>query len=109
MKVDQRQGQETETRFRVLKTKGDVSLVEARPFTGRTHQIRVHLAATGHPVLGDRLYGPEAFEGPGKKTTLALRAVFLSYPDPFTRRVVRIQAPSDQFVRAFGFEDPAPA
>ena len=36
---------------------GRATLVEARPRTGRTHQIRVHLSAVGHPVLGDRAYG----------------------------------------------------
>jgi 23S rRNA-/tRNA-specific pseudouridylate synthase len=42
---------------RVLERFADATLVEARPRTGRTHQIRVHLAAQGHPVLGDRVYG----------------------------------------------------
>lgn len=49
-----------ETSYRVLKTFGDASLVEVEPHTGRTHQIRVHLATIGHPVLGDTLYGSKA-------------------------------------------------
>lgn len=45
------------TRFRVLERLGPCSLLEIRPFTGRTHQIRVHLKEIGHPVVGDKLYG----------------------------------------------------
>lgn len=52
------------TDFHLLKTvthplAGRLSLVEARPLTGRMHQIRVHLAHLGHPVLGDKIYGPD--------------------------------------------------
>src|ERR1043166_1757596 len=71
MRVDPRGGKEAETAFRVLQSAGNVSLVEARPFTGRTHQIRVHLAEAGHAVIGDELYGP------GDKAELGLRAVGL--------------------------------
>ena len=57
MGVRTRKGRETETTFRVLRTAPDCSLVEVTPTTGRTHQIRVHMAAIGHPVIGDKLYG----------------------------------------------------
>lgn len=52
------QGQSAETSYRVLKTgeKNDWSLVELHPKTGRTHQIRVHMAHIGHPLIGDRRY-----------------------------------------------------
>lgn len=46
------------TRFTVLERFGDYSLVELQLETGRTHQIRVHMAYIGHPVAGDPLYGP---------------------------------------------------
>lgn len=45
------------TRFRLLEQLGPCSLLEIRPFTGRTHQIRVHLKEIGHPVVGDKVYG----------------------------------------------------
>lgn len=50
-------GREAQTRYRVLRYLADCTLVEASPVTGRTHQIRVHLAAVGHPVVGDAVYG----------------------------------------------------
>lgn len=49
-----------ETGFEVLETFSACTLLEARPLTGHTHQVRVHLAQLGHPILGDILYGPEA-------------------------------------------------
>jgi len=50
-------GREARTRYRVLGYPGEHTLVEAMPETGRTHQIRVHFAAIGHPVFGDMVYG----------------------------------------------------
>lgn len=55
------------TQYRLLKDFGEASLLEVSPKTGRTHQIRVHLAAIGCPVLGDVMYGPK------KKTVEATR------------------------------------
>jgi RluA family pseudouridine synthase len=55
--IDPRRGKKTRTLFRLLSPLGPYSLVEARPETGRTHQIRVHLASLGHPILCDPLYG----------------------------------------------------
>jgi RluA family pseudouridine synthase len=98
MKTD-RGGKEAETRFRVLQVGAGESVVEARPLTGRTHQIRVHLAACGHPVVGDTLYGP-----PGHPDDLlGLRAIGLSYTDPFTRRAVCMEASSQAFLEHYGF------
>jgi 23S rRNA pseudouridine1911/1915/1917 synthase len=114
MKVDARHGKDAETHFRLLQQRQQTALVEAHPFTGRTHQIRVHLAATGHPVVGDELYGTQREKGmprgPHRAAKsyphLGLRAVALAYFDPFTRRRVQIRAPIENFVREYGFEIP---
>ena len=103
IRVDEQEGKESETSFRVLQVKGDFALVEARPITGRQHQIRVHLHATGHAILGDPLYGPSALESPKLRPMLALRSVELAYRDPFTKRAVRILAPTEQWLKDYGF------
>ena len=104
MRADERNGRDCETHFKLLKTRTDVrlgavSLIEARPITGRTHQIRIHLSEAGLPIFGDPLYGKGEVGMP-----LGLRSIFLGYMDPFTRKPVKIRAPSDAFVREFGFE-----
>jgi RluA family pseudouridine synthase len=55
--VDRRHGKQAVTRFQVLESFRGWTLLEARPETGRTHQIRAHLSALGLPIVGDRLYG----------------------------------------------------
>ena len=59
-KVDHLLGKRSLTRYSLLTGNADISRVELEPITGRTHQLRVHLAAIGHPIIGDALYGKEA-------------------------------------------------
>jgi RluA family pseudouridine synthase len=101
MQVDERGGKEAETHFRVLQRCESLTLIEAHPLTGRTHQIRIHLAESGCPCVGDDVYGR------GKeKLRLGLRAVKLVYRDPFLRRRVDIRAPVENFCREYGFDTP---
>ena len=67
------------TRYRVLKRSGDFTFVQLEPFTGRTHQLRVHLAYIGHPVLGDRKYGRN-----NEFVRMALHAKTLGFIHPAT-------------------------
>ena len=101
IRVDSQEGKEAETHFRVLETRKDFTLIEAKPVTGRTHQIRVHLAESGCPIVGDELYGRL-----NDRENLALRAVRLAYTDPFTRKRVEIRAPMEKFCREYGFDVP---
>ncbi len=84
------------TRFRLLERFPGATLVEARPVTGRTHQIRVHAACLGHPILGDEKYGdPGAnrrFRDLGLKR-LFLHAGALRFRWPEEEREQRIEAP----------------
>jgi len=90
-------GKEAETRFRVLKRAPGLALVEARPRTGRTHQIRLHLALRGLPILGDILYGGR----PHARCMLHARALALRHP--VTSEPLEIQAPvPDLFHEALG-------
>jgi len=58
--IDKYRGKESITSFAFILSAGNYSLIEAKPLTGRIHQIRVHAAALGHPVVCDGLYGSEA-------------------------------------------------
>lgn len=72
----QKMAKDAVTNYAVVKTFGDRALLEVTPLTGRTHQIRVHLASIGHPIVGDVLYG-------GKKNTaprLMLHAGAMEFP-----------------------------
>ena len=106
MRADSRQGKDAETHFKVMQVNRERALVEARPLTGRTHQIRIHLAESGHPVIGEELYGKKDIKA---QLNLALRAVSLNYRDPFTRHEVRIRAPTKWFIREYGFDVREPA
>jgi 23S rRNA pseudouridine1911/1915/1917 synthase len=73
-------GKEAVTRYEVLDSRGGTSLVRFTPETGRTHQIRVHAASIGHPILGDSLYSRKTRGA----ATIALLARSLSFTHPLT-------------------------
>jgi 23S rRNA pseudouridine1911/1915/1917 synthase len=78
------------THFSVLERLGDFTLVEARLETGRTHQIRVHFLAIGHPVAGDPTYARRDPLGVGRQFLHSYR---LSFSHPVTAAEIRVEAP----------------
>jgi 23S rRNA pseudouridine1911/1915/1917 synthase len=96
------------TRYRVERSFAHHALVEAAPETGRQHQIRVHLAHLGHPIVGDKLYGaseqafmdycdtgltPELLDLFDGLPRHALHAARLTFPHPKTREPVTVESP----------------
>jgi 23S rRNA pseudouridine1911/1915/1917 synthase len=85
---DREIGKLSHTAYKVLKQAEGFTLLEVRLLTGRKHQIRVHLAGIGHPVVGDQKYGKEDRGHP----RLALHARSLSFKHPFTGEQVVFEA-----------------
>ncbi|WP_153733639.1 RluA family pseudouridine synthase [Sporosarcina obsidiansis] len=80
-------GQAATTHFRVIERRANSTVVEAQLETGRTHQIRVHFAHLGHPVIGDQLYGSETIaRGPYKLT-----ATKIAFQHPITLEQIMIE------------------
>ncbi|HBS58982.1 MAG TPA: RNA pseudouridine synthase [Firmicutes bacterium] len=94
MAVEVKHGKEAITHFRVLERFSGYTLLEARLKTGRTHQIRVHLAYIGHPVVGDPKYGPRTphFSLDGQ----FLHAKVLGFVHPATGEYLEFSAPLPQ-------------
>ena len=91
-------GREAETHWTVLERLRGATLIEARLTTGRTHQIRVHMASIGHPVLGDPVYGPKKSPWPVAGGQL-LHAYCIGFVHPTTGQTMRFEAdPEPRFV-----------
>jgi tRNA pseudouridine32 synthase/23S rRNA pseudouridine746 synthase/23S rRNA pseudouridine1911/1915/1917 synthase len=86
--TDTKKGKLARTAYRVLKERKTFSLLEVAPLTGRKHQIRVHLAGIGHPIVGDRKYG----KGNRSRTRLALHARSISFKHPFSGSQLTFEA-----------------
>jgi 23S rRNA pseudouridine955/2504/2580 synthase len=85
MHIDEENGSPARTRYRVIERAGNRACwVELQPFTGRTHQLRVHMAAIGHPIVGDGKYGGAAAfltGGISRKMHLHARRLRVDHPD----------------------------
>ncbi|HEY1866149.1 MAG TPA: RluA family pseudouridine synthase [Candidatus Acidoferrales bacterium] len=101
-----RKGREARTDWRVLLRMANFTLVAAEPHTGRTHQIRAHFAAIGHPLVGDTLYGAPARPHVASTLLAPLHRVFLhaaklSFAHPRTGQPVEVRSPLDPALRAY--------
>lgn len=101
MSVNSSRGRAARTEYRVIRSGDEVSLVECRLHSGRTHQIRVHLHHLGHPVLGDKIYGPRFAKNHPRQM---LHAWKLGFRHPQTDEWKTFEAPMPD-----DFEQAAPA
>ncbi len=95
MAINYKNGKEAITHFKVLERFGDFTLIECKLETGRTHQIRVHMASIGHPLLGDEVYGPA--KRPYKTQGQALHAGVFGFIHPSKGEYMVFKAPLPQY------------
>ena len=90
--IDAELGKASQTRWRVLShdSAAQTTRLELKPLTGRSHQLRVHLQALGHPILGDRLYAPEAVCAMAER--LLLHACALAFTHPVSGEATRFES-----------------
>lgn len=98
--VESPEGRDAITHFEVLRRSPKYSYLKLRLETGRKHQIRVHCAAAGHPVLGDARYGAQ--EDPIHR--LCLHALYLELVHPFTKKVLKVHAPVPHAFKKLGLD-----
>lgn len=79
-KVDFESGKPSLTRYRVLQAQGGTTRLALEPVTGRSHQLRVHLMAIGHPILGDALYAPPQMASAAPRLLLHAAALAFEHP-----------------------------
>lgn len=98
------EGKESASTFRVMARSPHTTLLELRPKTGRMHQLRVHCASLGHPIIGDPFYNPDTV--PFSGVPMYLHAGFISFPDETGRPIAANASPPDYFMesvlRTFG-------
>lgn len=91
MAINEKNGKPAVTHYKVLERFGNSTYIECQLETGRTHQIRVHMASKGHPLLGDTLYGPT--KCPFKLQGQCLHAMVLGFMHPSTGEYMEFEAP----------------
>jgi 23S rRNA pseudouridine1911/1915/1917 synthase len=109
-----RGGREARTEYRVLERFSQHTLIEAEPVTGRTHQIRIHLAFIGHPIVGDRVYGFRKQRLPLPRQFLHATRIAFSLPgsgqpieltSPLPDELAAVLRTLREAVQSLGYED----
>ena len=95
MAINRKNGKEAVTHYKVLERFGQTTYIECRLETGRTHQIRVHMASLGHPLLGDTVYGSS--KNPYHLQGQALHAMILGFVHPVTKEYMEFEAPIPEY------------
>lgn len=95
MAVNERNGKRAVTHYKVLQRFRDYTFIECRLETGRTHQIRVHMASIGHPLLGDEVYSNR--KSPYKLQGQTLHAKILGFRHPSTGEYIETEAPLPEY------------
>jgi 23S rRNA pseudouridine1911/1915/1917 synthase len=95
MAVNEKNGKNAVTHYRVLQRFDKYTYIECRLETGRTHQIRVHMASIGHPLLGDEVYGSQ--KSPFRLQGQTLHAMTLGFIHPTTGEYVEVNAPLPEY------------
>ena len=102
MAINERNGKPAVTHYRVLERFGNYTYIECQLETGRTHQIRVHMASIGHPLLGDAVYGPK--KCPVKNLQgQTLHAMVLGFIHPRTGAYMEFEAPIPEYFSGSSF------
>ncbi len=91
-RVDHEAGRASQTRWEVLAREAGATRMKLIPLTGRTHQLRVHMLALGHPILGDSFYAPPDVVAAADR--LQLHAEMLAFAHPGDKRPMRFVAPA---------------
>ncbi len=95
MAVNYKNGKDAVTHYQVLERFGQYTYIECRLETGRTHQIRVHMASIGHPLLGDSVYGSS--KNPWKLQGQTLHAMILGFRHPVIGEYMEFEAPLPEY------------
>ena len=91
-RVDYERGRSSQTRWQVLAREDGTTRLKLVPLTGRTHQLRVHMVAIGHPILGDSFYAPPEIVAAADR--LQLHAEMLGFTHPASAQWVQFVAPA---------------
>lgn len=95
MAINEKNGKDAVTHYHILESFKGYTYIECRLETGRTHQIRVHLSSIGHPLVGDKVYGPK--KQPFSLQGQSLHAMVLGFVHPRLNKYIEVEAPLPEY------------